>query len=76
MHITKSQDKWARYMQFYFWQIEIEIEDEIDEGRIDVLDKENENERVEISELDKDISKLISVTVLDTNNRGDGKMIL
>ena len=76
MHITKSQDKWARYMQFYFWQIEIEIEDEIDEGRIDVLDKEYEKERVEISELDKDISKLISVTVLDTNNRDDGKMIL
>ena len=63
-------------MQFYFWQIEIEIEDEIDEGRIDVLDKEYEKERVEISELDKDISKLISVTVLDTNNRDDGKMIL
>ena len=74
MHITKSQDKWARYMQFFFWQIE--IEDEIDEGRIDVLDKEYEKERVEISELDKDISKLISVTVLDTNNRDDGKMIL
>ena len=74
MHITKSQDKWDRYMQFFFWQIE--IEDEIDEGRIDVLDKEYEKERVEISELDKDISKLISVTVLDTNNRDDGKMIL
>jgi hypothetical protein len=61
-------------MQFFFGQIE--IEDEIDEGRIDVLDKEYEKERVEISELDKDISKLISVTVLDTNNRDDGKMIL
>ena len=74
MHITKSQDKWARYMQYFFWQIE--IEDEIDEGRIDVLDKEYEKERVEISELDKDINKLISVTVLDTNNRDDGKIIL
>ncbi|CAG2190477.1 Probable serine/threonine-protein kinase DDB_G0267514,Probable serine/threonine-protein kinase drkC [Mytilus edulis] len=52
-------------------EAEIE-EDDIDDGRVDKLDREYEQERMVITELDQDISKLISVTVLDPVNKNNG----
>ncbi|XP_076071320.1 uncharacterized protein LOC143042751 isoform X2 [Mytilus galloprovincialis] len=51
-------------------QAEIE-EDDIDDGRVDKLDRDYEQERMVITELDQDISKLISVTVLDPVNKNN-----
>ncbi|XP_063416470.1 uncharacterized protein LOC134698109 [Mytilus trossulus] len=50
-------------------QAEIDQEDDIDDGRVDKLDREYEQEELVITELDQDISKLISVTVLDPVNK-------
>ncbi|XP_052078614.1 uncharacterized protein LOC127716450 isoform X2 [Mytilus californianus] len=52
-------------------QAEIDQEDDMDDGRVDKLDREYEQERLVISELDQDISKLISVTVLDPVNKNN-----